>query len=363
MIPFGDLKKNYLSIQKEIDKAIKKVLGKGWYILGSEVKEFEKEFSNYCGVKYGIGVANGMEALQISLNVLNIGAGDEVITVPNSAMATSLAIIRSGAKPVFVDINQDSYNIDIPQIEGKITKRTKAILLVHLFGQMAEMDSINKIAKKHNLKVIEDACQAHGSEYMNKRSGSWGDVGCFSFYPSKNLGAYGDGGMIVTNNAKVAEQAIILRNYGKKTRYNFYKKGINSRLDEIQAAILRVKLKHLDKWNKKRREIAGWYNYFLTDSPVIIPEEQKKCFHIYHLYVIKSEKRDKLKEFLDKNNVGTEIHYPKVNYLEKAYSDLKIRKGTCPVAEKTSKIILSLPMYPELTRKEIKKISQLILSF
>lgn len=363
MIYFGDLKKQYLSIKKDIDRSIAKTLNSGWFILGQEVKKFEKEFAKYCGTKYAIGVGNGLEALQIALMSLNIGPGDEVITAPNSAMATSLAISAVGAKPVFVDINPNSYNIDPVKIEKKITKKTKAILLVHLFGQSAQMDAINKIAKKHNLKVVEDVCQAHGAKYKSKRTGSLGDVGCFSFYPSKNLGAYGDGGMIITSDQKVFQQARKLRDYGQKERNIFLEKGLNSRLDEIQAAILRVKLKHLDKWNKKRRTLAKLYDKYLANCDIIIPRQSKNCFHIYHLYVIQTKNRDKLQKYLARQGIQAVIHYPKPIYLQKAYKDLKLKKGTCPVAEKLSQEILSLPIYPELTENQVKKISQAIKKF
>ena len=363
MIPFGNLKKQYLSIQKEIDFVIKQVLNKGWFILGENVDKFEEEFAEYCGVKYGIGVANGVEAIQIALIGLDIGKGDEVITAANSCPATALGIYLSGANPVYVDIDINSYNIDASKIEEKITKRTKAILPVHLYGQVAQMDLINKIAKKYKLKVVKDASQAHGAEYKNRKAGSLGDVGCFSFYPSKNLGAYGDGGMIVTNNKNLAERLKGLRNYGKNNKGEFLERGINSRLDELQAAILRVKLKYLDKWIKQRRYLANLYNDNLEDSELILPKEDKDCFHSYHLYVIRSKKRNQLMNFLKNNGIQTAIHYPKVIYLEKAYQDPKFKKGFCPIAEKLSQEILSLPIYPELTKQEVKKISNLILSY
>ncbi|MFH0805613.1 MAG: DegT/DnrJ/EryC1/StrS family aminotransferase [Patescibacteria group bacterium] len=363
MIYFGDLKRNYLSIQKEIDKSIQKVLQKGWFILGSEVQEFEKEFARYCGVKYGVGVANGVEAIQIALMSLGISKDDEVITPANSCPATALGIHLSGASPVYVDIDSESYNIDVSKIEKLINKKTKAILPVHLYGQTAQIDEINKIAKKFKLKVVEDACQAHGAMYKNKKSGGLGDLGCFSFYPSKNLGAYGDGGMIITNDFKLAEKCSSLRNYGKNEKGEFQEKGINSRLDELQAAILNVKLKYLDKWIERRKYLANLYNTYLKDSSVIIPKEDKNCSHNYHLYVIRYRNRDGLRNYLKEKGVGTAIHYPKVIYLEKAYQDKNYKKGSCPIAEKYSQEILSLPMYPELTEKEIKQISKIILNY
>jgi len=363
MINFGDLKRNYLSIQKEIDKSIKKVLQKGWFILGSEVKEFEKEFVEYCGAKYGIGVANGVEAIQIALMGLEIKKGDEIITSANSCPATVTGIYLSGAKPIYADINSETYNIDVSKIEKLINKNTKAILPVHLYGQTAQMDEINKIANNFGLKVIEDACQAHGSMYKNKMAGNLGDVACFSFYPSKNLGAYGDGGMIVTNDFKLAEKYESLRNYGKNDQGEFEKRGINSRLDELQAAILRIKIKHLDEWIERRRYLAKLYNKYLENSSVILPKEDNDCFHNYHLYVIRCKDRSGLMSYLKNEGIETAIHYPKVIYLEKAYQDKIYKKGLCPISEKYSKEILSLPIYPELTEKEIKKISKTILNY
>ena len=363
MINFGDLRRNYLSINEEIDKSIQKVLQKGWFVLGSEVQEFEKKFAKYCGVKYGVGVANGVEAIQIALMSLSIGEGDEVITVANSCPATALGIRLSGANPVYVDIDPESYNIDVSKIEKLINKKTKAILPVHLYGQIAQMDRINKIAKKFGLKVIEDSCQAHGAMYKDKKSGNLSNIGCFSFYPSKNLGAYGDGGMIVTNNSKLAEKCISLRNYGKNEKGEFKEKGINSRLDELQAAVLNVKLKYLDKWIEKRKHLANLYNKYLNNSSIIIPKEDKDCFHSYHLYVIRYKDRNGLRNYLKEQRIGTAIHYPEVIYLEKAYQDKNYKKGSCPIAERTNKEIISLPMYPELKDSEIKKISKTILNY
>lgn len=363
MIPFGDLKRQYLSIKEEVDLTVKKVLNSGWYILGDQVKEFEDNFAKYCGTKYAIGVANGVEAIQIALLSLGIGKGDEVITAANSCSATALGIYLSGAIPIYVDIDPDTYNIDYLKIEEKINKKTKVILPVHLYGQAAEMDMINKITKKHSLKVVEDACQAHGLMYKGKKSGNFSDLGCFSFYPSKNLGAYGDGGMIVTSSSKLAERCKKLRNYGKNNKGESEIIGINSRLDEFHAAILNTKLKHLDKWIEQRRYLANLYKKYLKNSFVVIPKENKDCFHSYHLYVIRCKKRNELMDFLKQQGIGTAIHYPKVIYLEKAYQDKIHKKGFCPISEKYSKEILSLPMYAELTELEAKKISQTILKF
>ncbi|MFH1582992.1 MAG: DegT/DnrJ/EryC1/StrS family aminotransferase [Candidatus Falkowbacteria bacterium] len=360
---FGDLKKQYSEIKNEIDQAIKKVLLKGWFILGKEVEEFEKEFAGYCGAKYCLGVANGLEALQISLLVLGIKKGDEVITTPLTAMATSLAIMNVGAKPVFVDIDSITYNIDASKIEKAVSKKTKAILPVHLYGQMAQMDKIMKIARKYKLAVVEDCAQAAGSAYKGRKAGTFGDLGAFSFYPSKNLGAYGDAGCIITNNKKLAEKVRAFRDYGQDGRYNHVYLGLNSRLDEIQAAILRVKLKHLDRWNKQRRRLAKLYNKLLAGAEVVWPTEQKSNYHIYHLYVIRTKKRDELLKYLLKHGVQTGVHYPKLIYQQPAYKEAGLPKGNCPVAEKYCQEIISLPIYPELKEKETRYICKKVKEF
>lgn len=363
-ISFIDFKREHCEIGQEVQEAIKRVLKSGWYILGNEVLELEKEFAAYCGVKYAIGVANGMESLEIALKILGIGKGDEVITASNSAAATALAISNVGANPVFVDIDPVSYNLDPRKIIPKITKKTKAILPVHLFGQAAEMDEILKIAKKYNLKVIEDACQAHGALYKGKKVGSFGDIGCFSFYPTKNLGAYGDGGMLLSNDKGAAEQAKMMRNYGQSDRYHHLIKGLNSRLDELQAAILRVKLKYLDEWNKKRRYFADLYNKRLkTIREIELPRESTGNYHIYHLYVIRTKGREKLQRYLKAKDVQTLIHYPLPIYQQEAYRELKFKKNTCPIAESYSEQIFSLPLYPQLKEKEAEKICYFIHKF
>lgn len=359
----GNLKKQYFFVKKEINQAVSRTLNSGWFILGKEVESFEKKFAGYSGVKYCVGVANGLEALQISLVALGVGRGDEVITTPLTAMATTLAIIHVGAKPVFVDIDSKSFNIDASKIEQAITKKTKAILPVHLYGQMADMALIMKIAKRYRLLVIEDCAQAHGAEYKGKKAGSFGDCGAFSFYPSKNLGAFGDGGCIITNNAKLAEKIRSLRDYGQQGRYNHIYLGFNSRLDELQAAILKVKLKHLDNWNDRRRQLAKIYNQLLNEAEVVQPVELKGYFHIYHLYVVRTKKRDELKEYLLKQGVKTEIHYPKVLYRQPFYINFSRNKNSCSIAEKYCQEILSLPLYPELTIEQVKYICQAIKKF
>jgi dTDP-4-amino-4,6-dideoxygalactose transaminase len=361
MIPVVDLKRQYNSIKGDIDKAINEVLKSGWFILGENVKKFENEFARYCGAKFGIGVASGTDALQLALRAYDIGTNDEVITVSNTAFPTAVAISYAGAKPIFVDIDQ-AYTIDVSKVEEWITGRTKAILPVHLYGQPADMGPLTELAEKHGLKIIEDACQAHGAKYNGKKVGSLGDVGCFSFYPTKNLGAYGDGGMVVTNDGKTAEKLRLLRDYGQTERYRHAIKGYSSRLDEIQAAILRVKLKKLDRWNNARRRNARLYNKML-EGKVITPTERANSKHVYHLYVIRTEHRDKLREWLKAKGVLTDIHYPTPIHLQEAYADLGLRKGSLPITEQYAKEILSLPMYPELTEREMLHVADAIDSF
>jgi len=353
----------YLSMKNEIDEAIFQVLESGWYILGENVKAFEKEFADYCGAKFAIGVGNGLEALQLAMLAYDIGNGDEVITVANTATATVLAISLTGAKPVFVDITSETYGMDVTQIEKKLTNKTKAILPVHLFGHPVNINPLLEIAAENNLVVIEDACQAHGAEYHGRKVGALGHVGCFSFYPTKNLGAFGDGGMIITCDEEIAERLLSLRNYGQKTRYEYQFKGINSRLDEIQAAILRVKLKHLGERNQKRRENARLYDELLQGTDVITPTEKDYAKHAYHLYVIRSQRRNELQRFLEAREIATLIHYPIPVHLQKAYEDLGVHRGALPITEKTANEILSLPIYPELNKDQIEKVVDSIKSF
>jgi dTDP-4-amino-4,6-dideoxygalactose transaminase len=363
MIPMNDFKLQYYSIKKELDEAINQVLESGNFILGDMVRCFEKEFAEYCGATYGVGVNSGLDALQLVMVALNIGYGDEVITVSNSAVATALAITHAGAKPVFVDVDESTHNIDPQKIKEKVTKKTKAVLPVHLFGNPADMESINEIAEDHNLWVIEDACQAHGAEYKGKKTGILGDAGCFSFYPTKNLGAYGDGGMVLINDEEIYERIKMLRNYGQKTRYTHVVKGVNSRLDEMQAAILRVKLRHLDRWNDARRRNAKSYNELLWGTDAVCPVEQGGAKHVYHLYVIKSKKRDQLQNFLTSKGITTLIHYPIPIHLQDAYKELKIPAGMLPVTEDLAKKILSLPIYPEMTEAQIQYVADSIRDF
>jgi len=359
MIPFIDLKREYAEIGEELTQAVQRVLKSGWFILGEEVKKFEEEFSKYIGVKYGVGVNSGSDALFLALKALGIGKGDEVITVSHTFISTVDAIVRNGAEPVFVDIEPDTYCIDATKIEEAITNKTKAILPVHLYGHPADMDQIMEIAKKYNLFVIEDACQAHGAEYKGKKVGSIGDLSCFSFYPVKNLGACGDGGMIVTNNEEIAEKLKMLRNYGQSEKYYHDFIGINSRLDEIQAAILRVKLKHLAEWNERRRKVAKLYNELLGDSEIVTPIEKEYAKHVYHLYVTRCKDRDKLQQYLSEREVQTMIHYPIPVHKQKAHLELEL-DNQLPITEKICNEILSLPMHPFMHIDEVSSIAEVI---
>lgn len=363
-IQFVDLKKQYENTRVEIGKAIEQVLIRTHYILGEEVERFEKEFASYCDAKYGIGVASGTDALVLSLNVLGIKAGDEVITVPNTFVATVDAILRNRARPIFVDIQEDTYNIAIHKIEEKITKRTRAIMPVHLYGQPADLGSILRIAKRYNLFVIEDACQAHGAEYKRRKVGSFGDLACFSFYPAKNLGACGDGGMIVTDNKELMKKLKMLRNYGQRKKNYHSFPGYNSRLDEIQAAILRAKLKCLNRWIEQRKKIAEKYRNLLNDvKEIVLPKEMKDAKHSYHLFVIRAKSRNKLQKYLASKGIQTGIHYPKPIFLQEGYRFLGYRKGDFPVAEKCAREIISLPMYSGLSEKEISYVCNKIKEF
>ncbi|MCK4353175.1 DegT/DnrJ/EryC1/StrS family aminotransferase [candidate division WOR-3 bacterium] len=362
-VPFINLKRQYLLMKREINEAIEGVLKKGWFILGENVERFEQEFANYCGAEYGIGMGSGTEALAFTLLACGVKEGDEVITVSTTASATVLAISFARATPVFVDVDPGAYTMDSTRIEEKITNRTKVILPVHLYGQPADMDPVLDIANAHKLLVIEDASQSHGAEYKGKKVGSIGDIGCFSFYPTKNLGAYGDGGIVVTDNEKIAEKVRMLRNYGEKEKYKAQLKGYNSRLDELQAAILIVKLKKLDKWNEKRREIAELYSSLIKNPAIMTPNEAPYAKHVYHLYVVRSKTRSKLKNYLKSQGIETIIHYPLPVHLQDAYQGLGYKVGSLPVSERIANEVLSLPLYPELSDKEIDYIIKCINSY
>ncbi len=367
-IPFVDLVRQYIIIKEEIDEAIGRVLNKGWFVLGEETAGIEEEFASYCGTKYAVGVGSGTEALHLSLLACGVKPGDEVITAPNTAVPTVSAISFANSNPIFVDIEPDTYTIDPFKLDAYLkrkssTKKLKVIIPVHLFGHPADMDPILEVARKYGLKVIEDACQAHGAEYKGRKAGSLGDVGCFSFYPTKNLGAYGDGGMVVTNDKEIAQKVRMLRNYGEEKKYYNVIKGFNSRLDELQAAILRVKLKYLGQWNKTRRKHAHFYNSLLEDSIVTIPKEKNYAKHVFHLYVIRTKKRDKLQEWLKNKGIITAIHYPQPIHFHPAYKELGYKKDDFPLSEKYAEEILSLPMFPELKKDQIEYICNTIKEF
>jgi len=359
-VDFMDIRKQDSDISEGIETAIKKVINSTSFILGKEVKNFEDEFAKYCSVKYAVGVGNGTEALHLALLALGVGTGDEVITTSNTYIATALAISFTGARPVFLDADPVTYNIDVAKIERAITKKTKALLPVHLYGQPADMDIILSIAKKRGLKVLEDAAQAHGAEYKGKKTGGLGDVAAFSFYPGKNLGAYGDGGIITTNDKNIYENLLLLRDYGRKSKYEHIIKGYNSRLDSMQAAVLSVKLKKLDKWNDARRENAAKYNglFSSSNSDIITPKEMPYARHVYHQYVIRVPNRDKVVEEMKKRGVTLLVHYPIPAPLQEAYKDSGHKKGDFPVSEKLSEQVISLPIYPGLTKQEVEYVAQ-----
>jgi dTDP-4-amino-4,6-dideoxygalactose transaminase len=367
-LPLVDLKAQYDSIKDELDAAIQRVVRSGQFILGSEVKAFGDEMAAYCGTKYSVGVASGTDALQLALLACGIKAGDEVITTPFTFIATAESIAKCGARPVFVDIDPKTYDIDPAQIEYKINKRTKAILPVHLYGQPAAMEHILDVARKHNLKVIEDCAQALGAEYKGNKVGSLGDAGCLSFFPSKVLGAYGDGGMVVTNHAEIAKQVEVLRNHGCKEKYYYLVPGFNSRLDEIQATILRVKLRHLNDWIDQRRRKASLYSELLSkiegiESPYIAPGNS----HIFNYYTVRvrnsRKNRSELREYLNSQGIATAIYYPLSLHLQEVYKYLKHKSGDFPQSEQAQEQVLTLPMYPELSEEQIEEVAQAIGKF
>ncbi len=361
-IPFVDLKSQYESIKEELDNVVSEVISQSAFIGGPYLKSFESAFAEYCGVKRCIGVGNGTDAIFIALKSLGIGEGDEVITVANSFIATSEAVTQTGARVVFVDIDPKTYNIATNKIAEKITSRTKAIIPVHLYGRPADMDPILALGKKHNLKIVEDAAQAHGAEYKGGRIGSLGDMACFSFYPGKNLGAYGDAGAIVTNNDETAQKARMFANHGRIGKYDHEIEGVNSRLDGLQAAILGVKLKYLEGWSELRRKNAYLYNEYLKGTDLITPEEIDNVKAVYHLYVVrvKKELRQGLQDHLKSKGISTGIHYPIALPNLKAYSYLNHNANEFPEATKASEEILSLPIYPELTEEQIRYIVERI---
>lgn len=351
-VPLIDLKRQYYSIKKEIDSAIRDVLESQAFILGPQVKEFENLFASYCNTKHAIGVSSGTDALLLALKSLGIGDGDEVITSPFTFFATAGSICNTGAKPVFVDIEPESFNIRPDLIEKCINKRTKAIIPVHLYGQCADMDPILEIAKKHDIRVIEDSAQSIGAEYKDRKSGSMGDLGCFSFFPSKNLGGMGDGGMVTCNSDELEELIHMLRIHGGKPKNYYPVLGINGRLDTIQASVLIKKLRHIDLWCEKRREKAAYYTERMKGLNLVTPKTKKFNKHVFHLYVIRIQERDRLIEHLRANNIDCAVHYPVPQHLQKCLAYLGYKEGDLPEAERAAKETVSLPIFPEITKEE-----------
>tara|TARA_Y100000310_G_scaffold345466_1_gene465305 strand:- start:15787 stop:16890 length:1104 start_codon:yes stop_codon:yes gene_type:complete len=362
-IPFVDLKAQYLNIKEEIDTAIQEVLDNTAFILGKNVEDLEKKFAELCNTKYCVGVNNGTSSLRIAMLALGIKPGDEIITTPFTFIATTEAISHIGAVPVFVDIDEKTYTIDPKKIEEKITEKTKAIMPVHLFGQCADMDPIIDIAKKHNIKIIEDAAQAHSALYKNKKAGSIGDVSCFSFYPGKNLGAYGEAGAICTNDEVTGKKSVLLRQHGELERYRHDIIGDNCRMEGIQGAVLGVKIKYIEEWNEKRRDNAKKYNKLIEKFDITIPLEAEYAKHIYHIYAIRVKNRDELRNFLDEKGVSTGIHYPIPVHLQKAYEFMGLKGGSFPISEKVANEIISLPMFPELTEEQMQYVASCIEEF
>jgi dTDP-4-amino-4,6-dideoxygalactose transaminase len=357
-VPFVDLASQYRSIAAEIDEAVSRVIRETDFILGREVALFEEEFASFCQAKWAVGVDSGTSALELALRAYEIGPGDEVITAANSFIASALAISHAGATPVLVDVDADTHTIDVAAIEKAITLRTKAIIPVHLYGHPADMDAIMNLAERRGLIVIEDACQAHGARYKGKTAGSLGHAAAFSFYPGKNLGAYGDGGAVVTNDEAIAKSLRMLRNYGQREKYQHMFRGYNRRLDTLQAAVLRIKLKHLEEWNDARRQHAKNYGRLLGQTGIGVPRAAAHYESVWHLYVIQTDQRDALKEYLATRGIGVGIHYPVPIHLQPAYRDLGYRQGDFPVTERCARRILSLPMYAELTPEIANRVAE-----
>lgn len=348
-VPFLDLRASYLELKSEIDRACAEVLDSGWYILGEQVEAFEREFAAYCGARFCIGVGNGLDALRLILRAMNIGVNDEVIVPSNTYIATWLAVSGVGARVVPVEPREDTYNLDAEKLEAAINERTRAIIVVHLYGQTAEMKRINEIAARHNVKIIEDAAQAHGARLGGRRAGSLGDAAGWSFYPGKNLGAFADGGAVTTNDSTLAESIRVWRNYGSKVKYFNEVKGENSRLDEMQAAILRVKLPYLDEWNRRRQQLAALYHKELGDVALVLPVTAENAEHIWHLFVVRVKDRESFQRKLKEQGVQTLIHYPLPPHLQKAYTEQGWREGYFPIAERVHREVVSLPIGPHLS--------------
>jgi dTDP-4-amino-4,6-dideoxygalactose transaminase len=361
-VPFVDLQSQYQTARTEIDGAIRHVLDRSDYVLGEAVEAFEIAFARYCEAKYAVGVDSGFSALELMMRACNIGPGDEVITVTNTFIATALSISRCGAQPVLVDIDPATYNINPTAIEAAITPATRAIIVVHLYGQPADMDPILAIARQHRLLVFEDACQAHGARYKGRRTGTLGDAAAFSFYPTKNLGAFGDGGAVVTNDPAIAERVRLLRNLGQRVKNHHEIKGFNHRLDTLHAAILAAQLPYLDAWNASRRRAAAMYQEALADLDLVLPVVSADVEHVYHLYVVRTRNRNALQAKLGRAGVPTAIHYPTPIHIQPAYSELGYRKGDFPIAEAYADEVLSLPMFPTLRSEQVEYIAEVIKS-
>lgn len=352
-VPFSILERQYKMYQEEYETKALEILRKGWYILGEETEKFEKEYAKYVGTRYSLGIDNGLNALVLAFRALNIGQGDEVIVQGNTFIATVMGITINDATPIFVEPDE-FYNINIEKIEEKITERTRAICVVHLYGQATKMDKVLELCKKYNLKLVEDCAQAHGAEFNGQKVGSFGDVGCFSFYPGKNLGCFGDGGAITTNNEEIYRKIKMLRSYGSEKKYHHIEVGYNARLDELQAGLLRIKLSHLSELTKEREEIVKRYLTEIKNPLIQLPKLRKNCTHVWHLFVIKVEDRDKFQKYLEENEIGTVIHYPIPPHLSEAYKYLGYKAGDYPITEDYANTVVSLPLYNGMTKEEIE---------
>jgi dTDP-4-amino-4,6-dideoxygalactose transaminase len=362
-VPFLDLQAQYYTIQDEIDAAIRSVLESGVFVLGPNVEALQQELAHYCGCGYGVGVASGTDALRLAIDALDIGPGDEVITTPLSFVASANTISRAGARPVFVDVETQTLNLDPVRVERAITERTRAILPVHLYGHPADMDALMELSLHYDLPIIEDSAQAIGASYNGQRVCSFSIVGCLSFFPTKNLGAYGDAGMAVTCDGNLAKQLLVLRQHGGRVRYRHERLGYNSRLDELQAAVLRVKLRHLEAWIEARRRVASYYNDRLAGLPIETPYEAPQARHVYGQYTIQTPRRDDLQMFLREHDIDTRIYYPLPLHLQEMYEHLELGEGAFPEAERAAREVLSLPIYPELTAERLEEVVSAIHHF
>jgi len=361
-VPFLSLKPIHAEIGAALDEACRRVMGSGWYILGPEVEAFEQRFASYCGTKHCVGVANGMDAMMLVLRAWGVGEGHEVIVPSNTYIATWLAVSHAGARPVPVEPDEATYNIDPERIERAITRRTRAILPVHLYGQPADMAAIREIGKRRGIPVLEDAAQAHGARYRGKRVGALGDAAAFSFYPTKNLGAFGDAGAVTTDDDRLAGKVRALRNYGSRKRYVNEVKGFNSRLDSLQAALLGARLEKLDEWNGQRSRIAKRYLVSFQSTPLVLPMAGAGCVHAWHLFVVRSKRRKALRAALEARGVGTDVHYPTPPHLQRAYADLHLRRGAFPISERIHRQVLSLPIGPHMSDAEVDYVIEQVLA-